>query len=80
LAWRLQYNNEDVTKLVDQAAGMQNTPQRATLYKRVNDAVVQDGPFVILYQPFLSLTVSKRLQHMVFDPVNFIDFMVLTKQ
>ena len=80
LTWRLQYSNEEMTKLVDQAAGLQNTPQRAALYKRINDMVAQDGPFAILYQAMLSLTVSKRLQHMVFDPVNFIDFTVLTKQ
>jgi hypothetical protein len=28
----------------------------------------------------ISYGVSRRIQHMVFDPVNFIDFIHLTKQ
>jgi peptide/nickel transport system substrate-binding protein len=80
LAWRLQYNNETLTQLVGQAAEMENTPARAALYLKINEMVGEDGPFAILYQPMLSLAVSRHLQHMVFDPVNFIDFTVLTKQ
>ena len=80
LCWRLQYYNDPLAKLVDQAAGMQNTPERASIYKRVNEMEAQDGPFAILYQPVLSLGVSKRIQHLLFDPVNFYDFLSMTKQ
>jgi peptide/nickel transport system substrate-binding protein len=80
LAWRLQYYNDPLAKLVDQAAGMQNTPERASIYKRVNEMEAQDGPFAILYQPVLSLGVSKRIQNLLYDPVNFYDFLSMTKQ
>jgi len=80
LAWRLNYCNDPLTKLVGQAAEMQNTPERGAIYKKVNDAMAQDGPFAILYQPVLSLGVSKRVQNLLFDPVNFIDYNYLTKQ
>ena len=80
LAWRLQYYNDPLVKLVGQAAEMQNTPERGAIYKRVNETMAQDGPFAILYQPVLSLGVSKRIQNLLFDPVNFIDFLSLTKQ
>jgi peptide/nickel transport system substrate-binding protein len=80
LAWRLQYVNDPLSKLVDQAAGMQNTPERATLYKKVNEALAQEGPFAILYQPVVSLGVSKRIQNLLYDPVNFFDFLSMTKQ
>jgi len=80
LAWRLQYYNDPLVKLVGQAAGLQNTPERAGLYTKVNETMAQDGPFAVLYQPVLSLAVSKRIQHLSFDPVNFIDFLALTKQ
>jgi peptide/nickel transport system substrate-binding protein len=80
LAWRLQYYNDPLAKLVDEAGGMENTPQRAALYKKINEMMYQDGPFAILYQPMISLGVSKRLQHLVFDAVNGIDFFSLTKQ
>ena len=59
---------------------MQNTPERGAIYKRVNETMAQDGPFAILYQPVLSLGVSRRIQNLLFDPVNFIDFLSLTKQ
>jgi peptide/nickel transport system substrate-binding protein len=80
LCWRLQYYNDSLAALVDQAGGMENTPQRAALYKRINDVMNQDGPFALLYQPMISYVVSKRLQHFAFDAVNDIDFYHLTKQ
>jgi peptide/nickel transport system substrate-binding protein len=80
LCWRLQYYNDPLAALVDQAGGMQNTPQRAALYKRINDTMNQDGPFALLYQPMISYAVSKRLQRFAFDAVNDIDFLHLTKQ
>jgi len=80
LAWRLQWYNDPIAKLADQASGMQNTPDRAALYKKFNDQMAQESPFVLLYQPQLSLGVSKHIQNLFFDPVNFIDFTLLTKQ
>jgi peptide/nickel transport system substrate-binding protein len=80
LGWRLQYYNDPLANLVDQAAGLENTPQRAELYKKINETMEQDGPFAIMYQPMLSYAVSKRVQHLVFDAVNGIDFLQLTKQ
>jgi peptide/nickel transport system substrate-binding protein len=80
LAWRLQYNNETLSKLVQQANSLQNTPERAAIYARANEIQAQDGPFAILYQPLISVAVSKRLQHFVFDPVNFIEYRTLAKQ
>jgi peptide/nickel transport system substrate-binding protein len=80
LAWRLQYYNDPLAKLVGEAAGLENTPQRAALYKRINDTMMQDGPFAIVYQPMISYAVSKRIQHLVFDAVNGIDYSTLTKQ
>src|SRR5437879_13080748 len=80
LAWRLQYYNDPLAKLVDQAAGLQNTPERLSLYKRVNETIAQDGPFAVLYQPIVSLGVSNRIQNLSYDPVNFLDFQSMTKQ
>ncbi len=80
LAWRLQYYNDPLAKLVGDAASLENTPQRAALYKRINEMAMQDGPFAIIYQPMLSYAVSKRIQHFVVDAVNGIDFFSLVKQ
>jgi peptide/nickel transport system substrate-binding protein len=80
LAWRLQYYNDPLSKLAQQASGLENTPERGALYKKINDMWEQDGPFAILYQPMISQGVTKRLRNYAFDPVNFIDFVDLTKQ
>jgi len=80
LAWRLNYANDPLSKLVGQAAEMQNTPERAAIYKKVNETMALDGPFAILYQPVISLGISKRLQNFLYDPVNFFDFLSMTKQ
>jgi peptide/nickel transport system substrate-binding protein len=80
LAWRLNYANDPLSKLVGQAAEMQNTPERAAIYKKVNETMAQDGPFAILYQPVVSLAASKRIQNFQYDPVNFFDFLSMTKQ
>ena len=80
LAWRLQFYNDPLSHLAQQAGGMTNTPQRAALYKQINDGMAQNGPFAMLYQPALSFGASKRLQNLAIDPVNFFDFTRLTKQ
>jgi len=80
LAWRLQYYSDPAAKLADDAGSMENTPQRAALYKRLNDMMGQDGPFAILYQPMISYGVSAHIHNMVFDAVNGPDFERMTKQ
>jgi peptide/nickel transport system substrate-binding protein len=79
LCWRLQWYDDAVAKMVDQAGGMTNTPQRADLYKKINDVEIADGPFAMLYQPMVSIAASKRLHNLSFDPVNGIDIATLTK-
>ena len=51
------------------SSGCCGTPERGAIYTKVNETMAQDGPFAILYQPVLSLAVSKRLQNFLFDPV-----------
>jgi len=80
LAWRVQFYNDPLSKLAEQAGGLTNTPERAGLYKQINDGMNQNGPFAMLYQPLLSFGVSKRIQNLAFDPVNFIDFTHIVKQ
>ena len=63
LAWRVQFYNDPLSQLAEQAGGLTNTPERAGLYKKINDGMNQDGPFAMLYQPLLSFGVSKRIQN-----------------
>lgn len=79
LCWRLQWYDDAVAKMVDQAGGMTNTPQRDALYRKINDVEISDGPFAMLYQPMVSVAASKRLHNLRFDPVNGIDMASLTK-
>ncbi len=79
LAWRLQWYDDPLAKLVQHAGILENTPGRAVLYRKINQIEAQDGPFAMLYQPMVSLAASKRIQHLRFDPVNGIDFAALMK-
>jgi peptide/nickel transport system substrate-binding protein len=54
------YNNPAVTKLVQQAQGEFSSAKRAALYARIQNAVVQDAPFVPLdYPPYINAHSTK---------------------
>jgi peptide/nickel transport system substrate-binding protein len=79
LIWRLEDNDQELAQLVQQAAGLQNGPARQQLYDRINQIEWQRGPFAILYQPLTAVAYSAKLQHLVWDPANGIDYPELSK-
>jgi peptide/nickel transport system substrate-binding protein len=58
LAWRNAWQNETASKLAQQAALETNSTKRAALYKQLTDLQLEEGPFAILYQPKVPLTLS----------------------
>jgi peptide/nickel transport system substrate-binding protein len=79
VAWRINYSNPQVSKLVQQADTLQNTPQRLALLKQIN-TLMQAGPYAVLYQPDVVLAYSNKLQNVKYDASNFIDFPQITKK
>lgn len=78
LIWRLQDNNTALSALVQQSAGMQDTPQRQALYNQINADLVT-GPFAIIYQPDEVIAYSSKLHNLTYDDLNGIDYAQLTK-
>lgn len=48
LAWFNNYVNLETSKLVNQAAREMDIKKRETIYKKITDIILNDGPFVIL--------------------------------
>jgi peptide/nickel transport system substrate-binding protein len=79
LIWRLQDNDQQLAKLAQQAAALPNGAQRQSLYDQMNQLEWQSGPFAIMYQPVTALGYSAKLQNLVWDPANMIDYAQITK-
>jgi peptide/nickel transport system substrate-binding protein len=78
LIWRLQDNDQQMAKVVEQAATMQNTPQRAALYLQLFD-MEKTGPFALIYQPDTVLAYSAKLGNFAWDPSNGTAYWQITK-
>lgn len=79
LIWRLQDDNTQLEKLVQQAATMQNTPTRQNLYNQINDLEATDGPFALIYQPDVTIAYSNSLKNLKYDAANGINYPELSK-
>lgn len=79
LIWRLQDKDKKLSGLVQQAAAMTNTPQRAALYKQINQLEYTTGPFALMYQPDFVVVYSKKLGNFIYDNANGEDFPAMTK-
>jgi peptide/nickel transport system substrate-binding protein len=62
LAWRNAWQNDTAGKLAQQAALETNGTRRAALYKQLTDLQLEDGPFAILYQPRVPITLSATVK------------------
>jgi peptide/nickel transport system substrate-binding protein len=51
LAWMSHYVNPEIATLADQAGFEQDVEKRKELYQKITDAILDDGPFAILYTP-----------------------------
>ncbi len=62
LAWRNAWNNATASKLAQQAALEPNATKRAALYKQLTELQLEEGPFAILYQPKVPVTLSTTVK------------------
>lgn len=79
LIWRLQDNDTQLSKLVQQAATMENTPQRQALYNQINDLEATQGPFALLYQPDVTRAYSTSIKNFKYDAANGVNYPELSK-
>ncbi len=79
LAWRNQWNNPTAGKLAQQAALEPNPAKRAALYKQLTELQLEEGPFAILYQPTVSVTLNKTVKGYLRNAQNQIRFEKISK-
>ena len=79
LAWRNQWNSPEASKLAQTAALEPNPAKRAALYKQLTELQLEDGPFAVLFQPTVSVTLNKTVKGYVRNAQNQIRFEKISK-
>ncbi len=78
-AKRVAYSDPAVDALVDQAAKETDIAKRTDLYVQAQKMIIDDTPFVVLYQPVDQTVMSKNVTGYVYHPVYLVDFYNLAK-
>ena len=79
LAWRNMWNNPTAGQLAQQAALETKTTKRAALYKQLTELQLEDGPFAVLFQPTVSVTLAKTVKGYLRNAQNQIRFEKMSK-
>lgn len=66
---RAFYNNKDVDVLLRKAASISDKTEREKIYKDVQKTVIEDAPYIYLYQKNFVLPVSKNVKGYVYNPM-----------
>ncbi len=68
MGWWFRYVNQETSKLVEQAAGELDAEKRATLYKKITDIILDDGPFAFLYAQIKLYGIRSEISNLVGNP------------
>ncbi|BDH63031.1 peptide ABC transporter substrate-binding protein [Lysinibacillus sp. PLM2] len=63
------YTNSEVDKLLREAATNNDQEARQSIYKQVQDIVLEDAPYILLYQKDFILPMSKEVKGFVYNPM-----------
>ncbi|USG64546.1 ABC transporter substrate-binding protein [Brevibacillus ruminantium] len=66
---RAFYKNDKVDELVRKAASINDKAEREKLYKEAQNIVIEDAPYLYLYQKDFLLPISKNLKGFLFNPM-----------
>ncbi len=80
VAWRNSWNNEQATKLAEQAKLEPNPQKRVALYKQLTELHLQDGWGAMLYQGLRNVVMQKNVQGYVRNPQGTIRLEKISKQ
>jgi peptide/nickel transport system substrate-binding protein len=78
-AKRVAYSNPNVDALVDQAAKETDVAKRTDLYMQAQKMIIDDTPFVVLFQPVAQIVMKKAVTGYTYHPVYLVDFYNLAK-
>ena len=68
LAWRNSWDIPDISKMTDAAVRERDTAKREQLYKDLQKKVMDEGPFVILFQETKQLAERANIKNFVMGP------------
>ncbi len=68
LAWRNAWDIPDLTKEVYAARDEQDLAKRAAMYGDIQQKVLDDGPFVIMFQQIETAAVNKKVNGFIIGP------------
>lgn len=63
------YTNSEVDQLLREAATNNDQEARQAIYKQVQDIVLEDAPYILLYQKDFILPMSKEVKGFVYNPM-----------
>jgi peptide/nickel transport system substrate-binding protein len=66
---RSRYKNEQVDDLVRKALAMSDVKQRVALYNQAQDIIMQDAPYIFLYQTQTIVPMRKSVKGYVYNPM-----------
>lgn len=66
---RAFYTNAEVDQLLKQAATNNDQEVRHALYKQVQDIVLDEAPYILLYQKDFILPMSKNVKGFIYNPM-----------
>ncbi|HDL85066.1 MAG TPA: ABC transporter substrate-binding protein [Candidatus Acetothermia bacterium] len=72
LAWRNMYSNCKLTALVDKTETELNEAKRLDMYKQIQQTILNDGPFAIMYYPLNQYAAKASVKGFV--PMNSLSF------
>lgn len=66
---RAFYKNDQVDKLIRQAASINDQAERTKLYQQAQNIVINEAPYIYLYQKNFLLPVNKQIKGFVYNPM-----------
>jgi peptide/nickel transport system substrate-binding protein len=68
IAWRNNWQNDEIAKIAADAALAPTNDQRAALYKQMTERLFHEGPYAVLNQPVRTYGVRKNVSGFQYDP------------
>lgn len=74
LTQRVNYKNEEIDKMIEEAAKINDTDERKDIYGKMERELANKGPWAMLYQPQQLVVIRDNLKGYEYDPSNIFNF------
>lgn len=66
---RAFYKNREVDELLKVAATNNDQKEREQIYKQIQDIVIEEAPYILLYQKDFMLPINKNVEGFIYNPM-----------